>query len=246
MTQETSDNPEAGNQVRDELIVAHLNHARRIARKIAAHLPPHLDRDDLMSAAVIGLIMAANRFDPTRGVQFISFAEQRIRGTILDELRAQDWLTRSLREKFKLLETKFAELEHQLGRDPASDEVAESMGMSLEDYFCLLDDVRYLSVVSLDNSWEDNEGATFGLLDLIEDVSNDGPHDQIVRRQTADRLQEAIGELPDKEKEIVSRYYYEDKSLKEIGKVMNLKESRICQLHGQAILRLRVKLRLLR
>src|SRR5512138_2106537 len=118
---------ESANRERDELIVTHLSHAKRIVRKIASKLPPHLDRDDLMSAAVIGLIMAANRFDPSRGVQFLSFAEQRIRGTILDELRAQDLLTRSLRERFKLLEKKFAELEQRLGRDPTSDEVAESM-----------------------------------------------------------------------------------------------------------------------
>lgn len=232
------------NAARDELIVTHLGHARRIVRKIASQLPPHLDRDDLMSAAVIGLIMAAERFDPSRGVQFLTFAEQRIRGTILDELRAQDWLTRSLREKFKRLEKTFAGLEQQLGRDPTSEEVARAMELSLDDYFSLLDDVHYLSVVSLDDSWQDSEGNPFGLLDVLHDGSCSSPHDQIVREQTTDLLREAIDELPDKEKEIVCRYYYEDKNLKEIGEMMSLKESRICQLHGQAILRLRVKLRL--
>ncbi|MBT0664394.1 FliA/WhiG family RNA polymerase sigma factor [Geobacter pelophilus] len=246
MNMEHSDNIADSNVVRDELIVSHLSHAKRIVRKIASQLPPHLDRDDLMSAAVIGLIMAANRFDPTRGVRFLTFAEQRIRGTILDELRAQDWLSRSLREKFKLLERKFSELEQQLGRNPSSEEVAEAMDLNLEDYFSLLDDVHYLSVVRLDDSWEDNDGTSFGLLDLLENESVDCPHDQIVRQQTADQLLGAIDELPEKEREIVSRYYYEDKSLKEIGKAMHLKESRICQLHGQAILRLRVKMKLYR
>ena len=238
--------PAYDNRLRDELIVDHLGHAKRIVRKIASQLPPHLDRDDLMSAAVIGLIMAAERFDPSRGVQFLSFAEQWIRGTILDELRAQDWLSRSLREKFKRLERTFTELERELGRDPSSEEVAKAMELSLEDYFGILDDVHYLSVVSLDNSWEDSEGSPFGLLDVIVDDSVEGPHDQMVRQQTTDLLLEAIAELPEKEQEIVTRYYYEDKNLREIGALMNLKESRVCQLHGQAILRLRVKLRLQR
>jgi RNA polymerase sigma factor for flagellar operon FliA len=196
-----------------------------------------------MSAAVIGLIMAAERFDPLRGVKFLAFAEIRIRGTIIDELRAQDWLSRSLRDKFKRLGKTFSELEHKLGRDPSSEEISEAMELTLEEYFGLLDNVHCLSVVSLDDSWENTEGSPFGLFDVIEDLSIDGPHDQIVRQQTSDFLLEAIEELPKKEKDIVSRYYYEDRSLKEIGELMNLKESRVCQLHGQAIMRLRVKLR---
>jgi RNA polymerase sigma factor for flagellar operon FliA len=244
MTTEQAHKTESRNMVRDELIVTHLSHAKRIMWKIASQLPPHLDRDDLMSAAVIGLIMAAERFDPSRGVQFLTYAELRIRGTILDELRAQDWLSRSLRDKFKRLDKTFSELERELGRDPSSEEVAVAMGLNLDDYFSLLDDVHYLSVVSIDDSWESSDGSPFGLMDILEDASIEGPHDQIVRQQTSDLLLEAIDELPEKEREIVSRYYYEDKSLKEIGEMLNLKESRICQLHGQAIMRLRVKLRL--
>jgi RNA polymerase sigma factor for flagellar operon FliA len=244
MTTEQAQKTESRNVMRDELIVTHLSHAKRIMRKIASQLPPHLDRDDLMSAAVIGLIMAAERFDPSRGVQFLTFAELRIRGTIIDELRAQDWLSRSLREKFKRLEKTFSELERELGRDPTSEEVAVRMDLNLEDYFALLDDVHFLSVVSIDDSWENSDGSPFGLLDVLSDSSIDGPHDQIVKQQTSDLLLEAIDELPEREKEIVTRYYYDDKNLKEIGDMMKLKESRICQLHGQAIMRLRVKLRL--
>lgn len=228
---------------RDELIISHMSHAKRIMRKIASQLPQHLDRDDLMSAAVIGLIMAAERFDPSRGVMFLTYAEKRIRGTILDELRAQDWLTRSLRDKFKRLERTFAGLERDLGRDPSSEEVAEAMGIQLEEYFSLLDDVHYLSVVSIDDSWADGDGSPFGLMDLLADVSIESPHEQYVKQQTSDGLQEAIEQLPDKEKEIVYRYYYEDKNLKEIGEMMNLKDARICQLHAQAVMRLRVKLK---
>jgi RNA polymerase sigma factor for flagellar operon FliA len=196
-----------------------------------------------MGAAVIGLIMAAERFDPSRGFQFLTFAEQRIRGTILDELRSQDWLSRSLREKFKHLEKTFAELVKKFGRDPSSEEVSEAMGLSLNDYFSLLDDVHCLSVVSIDDSWDSKEGSPFGLLDVLEDSSSADPHDQIVRQQTSDNLLYAVNQLPEKEREIIRRYYYDDKNLKEIGEIMHLKESRVCQLHGQAIMRLRVKLK---
>ncbi|TWJ18050.1 RNA polymerase sigma factor for flagellar operon FliA [Geobacter argillaceus] len=131
----------AANASRDELIVSHLPLVKFLVGKIASQLPPHLDRDDLMSAAIVGLITAAERFDPTRGVQFKTFVEQRIRGTIMDELRAQDWLTRSLRDKFKRLERAFAILEQQLGRNPSSEEVAKAMGIELHEYFRLLEEV---------------------------------------------------------------------------------------------------------
>jgi RNA polymerase sigma factor for flagellar operon FliA len=241
------ENPEnPANAFRDELIISHLPLAKQITGKISAKLPPHVDRDDLMSAAIIGLIMAAERFDPSRGVQFRTFADQRIRGTIIDELRSQDWLTRSLREKFKQLEREFSSLEQKLGRNPSSEEVAGSMGMGMEEYFKLLDDVHYLSVVSIDDSWEDNEGSPFGLLDVLENEAADGPLDLLTQQQTAGILSQAINELPDNERQVICRYYYEDKSLREIGEGMDLKESRICQLHGQAILRLRVKMKHLR
>lgn len=241
---ENPDKPD--NASRDELIISHLSLAKQITQKISSKLPPHVDRDDLMSAAVIGLIMAAERFDPSRGIQFRTFADQRIRGTIIDELRSQDWLTRSLRGKFKQLEQEFSKLEQKMGRNPTSEEVADSMGMNLDDYFKLLDDVHYLSVVSIDDSWEDDEGSPFGLLDVLENEEAEGPLDLLTQQQTAGILAQAINELPDNERRVICSYYYEDKSLREIGEGMDLKESRICQLHGQAILRLRVKMKHLR
>ena len=236
-------NDESFNTFRDELIVSHLAFAKQVTQKIAVQLPGHLDRDDLMSAAVIGLIMAAERFDPNRGIKFKTYAEQRIRGTIIDELRAQDWLSRSLREKFKQLERTFSALEQKLARDPTGEEVAAAMGISLEEYFQLLDDVHYLSVISLDDSWDDDEGSPFGLLDVLESTEAHDPHIQVADQQIADQLTSAIRELPEKEQEIISQYYYEDRSLKEIAEQLHLHESRVCQLHGQAILRLRVRMK---
>lgn len=228
---------------RDELIVSHLPLVKYLVNKIASQLPPHLDRDDLMSAAVIGLITAAERFDPTRGVQFKTFVEQRIRGTIMDELRSQDWLTRSLREKFKKLEREFAILEQKLGRNPTSEEVAAAMEIDLEEYFHLLEEVHFLSVVSLDDSWEDADGSPFGLLDVLEDERVVNPQNQMMARQTVDGLADAIEGLPEKERIVVTLYYYEELNLKEIGAVLSLTESRICQLHSQAIMRLRTKMK---
>ena len=233
----------AASASRDELIVSHLPLVKFLVGKIASQLPPHLDREDLMSAAIVGLITAAERFDPNRGVQFKTFVEQRIRGTIMDELRAQDWLTRSLRDKFKRLEREFAILEQKLGRNPSSDEVAKAMGIELHEYFRLLEEVHFLSVVSLDDSWEDEDGSPFGLLDVIEDKAIDNPQNQLMQRQTVELLAEAIDTLPEKERIVVTLYYYEELNLKEIGAVLSLTESRICQLHSQAILRLRTKMK---
>jgi RNA polymerase sigma factor for flagellar operon FliA len=228
---------------RDELVVSHLPLVKFIVDRIASSLPPHLDRDDLRSAAVIGLISAAERFDPSRGVQFKTFAEQRIRGTVMDELRAQDWLTRSLRDKFKRLEREFSALEQRLGRNPSSDEVALAMGLELKDYFRLLEEIHLLSFVSLDDAWHDEDGSSFGLLDVLEDKGTESPQSQLIARQTVERLAEAIDNLPEKERIVITLYYYEELNLKEIGAVLDLTESRISQLHSQAIIRLRGKMK---
>jgi RNA polymerase sigma factor for flagellar operon FliA len=233
-------------QSRDELIVSHLPLVKFLVGRIASQLPPHLDQEDLMSAAVIGLITAAERFDPTRGVQFKTFAEQRIRGTIIDELRSQDWLTRSLRDKFKKLEKEFVLLEHQLGRNPTSEEVAAALKMSVDEYFQMLEEIHLLSFVSLDESWEDDDGSPFGLLDILADTSIENPQSQLMARQMLDSLTESIEALPEKERLVITLYYYEELNLKEIGAVLELSESRISQLHSQAIVRLRAKMKNMR
>lgn len=229
---------------RDELVVSHLPLVKFLVDRIASALPPHLDRDDLRSAAVIGLISAAERFDPSRGVMFKTFAEQRIRGTIMDELRSQDWLTRSLRDKFKRLEREFSVLEQRLGRNPSSDEVAAAMGLDLEDYFHLLEEIHFLSFVSLDDAWMDEDGSPLGLLDVLEDKGIESPQNQLIARQTVENLAEAIDNLPEKERIVITLYYYEEMNLKEIGAVLHLTESRISQLHSQALLRLRGRMKL--
>lgn len=228
---------------RNDLIIAHLPLVKFLVGRMALQLPAHLDQEDLASAAVIGLITAAERFDPSRGVLFKTFAEQRIKGTILDELRAQDWLSRNLRGKCRRLEREFSSLEQKLGRNPESEEIAEALQMELEDYFKLLEEVHLLSFLSLNEVFQDDDGAPFDLMEMVEDTSIENPQNQMMNRQLLESLGSAIETLPEKERLVVTLYYYEELKLKEIGEIMGLTESRISQLHGQAVVRLKSKLK---
>lgn len=230
-------------QNRDELIMSHLPLVKYLVGRISAKLPPHLDQQDLLSVAVVGLITAAERFDPSRGIQFKTFAEKRIMGSIMDELRAQDWLPRTLREKYKRLEQEFALLEQKLGRNPSSEEVAQAMGMDLEKYFQLIEEVHSLSFMSLDDFQEDDDGGTFGFLNFLSDNGTENPQNQMMAKQLLRSLGEAIESLPEKERIVITLYYYEELNLKEIGEVLGLTESRISQLHSQAVIRLKVKMK---
>jgi RNA polymerase sigma factor for flagellar operon FliA len=229
---------------RDELIIEHMPLVKYLVGRIAPQLPPHLDTQDLMSAAVIGLINAADRFDHTRGVMFKTFAEQHVRGTILDELRSHDVLSRSMREKYKRLEREVVILEHRLGRNPTSEEVAEALGIDLKEYYELLDDIHVFTFISIDDSWEDAEGNNLCLADVLSESEDRNPQQQVMKMQLVEALGEAIEVLPEKERLAVTLYYNEDLNLKEIGEVLGLTESRISQLLSQAMVRLRGKLRL--
>jgi len=229
---------------RDDLILEHMSLVRYLVGRISPQLPHHLDKQDLMSAAMIGLINAADRFDPSRGVMFKTFAEQHIRGTIIDELRSHDVLSRSMREKYKRLERHVVILEHQLGRNPTSDEVAGSLEISLDEYYGLLDDVRGLSFISLDDSWDDNDGNSLCLADVLCESEAKSPQQQVMAMQLAEAMGQAIETLPKKERLAVTLYYTEDLNLREIGETLGLTESRISQLLSQAMVRLRGKLKL--
>jgi len=230
-------------QSRDELVLTHLPLVKYLVGRISSKLPPHLDQQDLMSVAVIGLITAAERFDPRRGILFKTFAEKRVMGSIMDELRAQDWLPRTLREKYKRLEHEFSVLEQKLGRNPSSEEVAAAMGMDLEKYFQLMEEVHSLSFMSLEDFHEDDEGSPFGFLNFLSDNGTESPQNQMMAKQLLQVLGDAIETLPEKERLVVTLYYYEELNLKEIGEIMSLTESRISQLHSQAVIRLKVKMK---
>ena len=229
---------------REQLILEHIPLVRYLVGRMAAKLPPHLDLQDLMSAAVIGLINAADRYDPKRGVLFKTFAEQHVRGTILDELRSYDVLSRSMRDKYKRLERELRLLEHLLGRNPTSEEVAEALQMSLEDYFGLLDDVHAFTFISLDDSWEGDDGSPLCLADVLCETDAKSPQQLVITKQLAEALGQAIDTLPEKERHAITLYYNEDLNLKEIGELLGLTESRISQIISQAMVRLRSRLRL--
>ncbi|OGU08565.1 MAG: RNA polymerase subunit sigma, partial [Geobacteraceae bacterium GWC2_55_20] len=208
------------------------------------HLPQHLDQQDLMSAAMIGLINAADRYDPSKGVLFKTFAEQHVRGTILDELRSYDVLSRSMRDKYKRLAKELRTLEHALGRNPTSEEVAGALGMSLDEYYELLEDVHVFTFISLDDSWEDDDGNPLCLADVLCETDAKNPQQQVMMIQLTEALGQAIDTLPEKERLAVTLYYNEDFNLREIGETLGLTESRISQLISQAMVRLRGRLKL--
>lgn len=229
---------------REQLIIDHIPLVNYLVNRIAAKLPQHLDQQDLVSAAMIGLINAADRFDPARGVMFKTFAEQHIRGTILDELRSYDVLSRSMRDKYKRLTKELCSLEHRFGRNPSGEEVASALGISLDEYYVLLDDVHVFTFISLDDSWEDDNGNPLCLADVLCESEARSPQQQVMKIQLAEALGLAIDSLPEKERLAVTLYYTEDFNLKEIGETLGLTESRISQLLSQAMVRMRGRLKL--
>lgn len=231
-------------QKRNELIIKYAPLIKFVAGKLAMKLPPNVDIDDLISVGVIGLIDAINRFDPDRNIKFKTFAEFRIRGAMLDELRAQDWIPRSVRKKAALIDKVYLELEQRLGRPAEDEEVAEALGVSLEEFYKMLEEIKGASFVDIENikrALPDlNEEDIF---ELIEDPNKPDPFEDCRLKELRDILAEAIEELPEKEKLVLSLYYYEDLTMREIGEILGYTESRISQLHSKALSRLRGKIK---
>ena len=227
---------------KDKLILEYAPLIKFIAQKIAVRLPSNIELDDLISSGVIGLMDAIDKYDSTRDNKFKTYAEFRIRGAILDELRAQDWVPRSVRDKAKLLDRTMIELEASLGRSPQDEEIAEKLNMSMDEFYDLINQVRPVSVLSID------EAATFSsvdkksILNLLEATKMNNPFTQLNMKSIKDIVTKAIEELPERQRLVLSLYYYEDLNLKEIGKVLRVTESRVSQLHAQAVSRLRAKL----
>lgn len=233
-------------QLRENMITAHLPLVKYLVNRFTAQLPPHLDPQDLSSAAIVGLINAADRFDPGRGVQFKTFAEQHIRGAILDELRACDPLSRTMRDKCKMVEREIRSQENLLGRNPTSEEMAEALNVSVDEYYTILDEIHEYSFISIDDSWDDNEGHPLSLVDILGDDESRSPQQQVMADQLTQAMGKAIDGLPEKERLAVTLYYYEEMNLKEIGAVLGLTESRICQILSQAMTRLKGKMKVFR
>ncbi|MCW2277917.1 FliA/WhiG family RNA polymerase sigma factor [Heliophilum fasciatum] len=229
---------------RDELIVLYAPLVKYVAGRLAIGLPSNVDRDDLYSYGVFGLIDAIEKFDPTRGLKFETYAVSRVRGSMFDGLRAMDWVPASVRQRAKELEKLLHSLSGKLGRVATDQEVAEAMGITEAEYQKLLHDLQATSLLSLDEPWTTDGGKSESvrLLDTLIDVRGHDPVTAAEVSELRNTLIRSIDRLPEKERLVITLYYYEDLTLKEIGSLMNLSESRISQLHTKAILRLRGQL----
>lgn len=226
---------------REKMIESHLPLVQYLVERMLSQVPSFVNRDDLRSAALVGLMDAASRFDPRRGVLFKTFAEQRIRGAIYDEVRRMDWFSRSMREKQSRLSKAIERLEKKLHRQPEEQEIAAEMELSLDDYHELLMQVSHLGCVSLHETLDDSDsGRTF--LDNLEDVAQESVQDRMEAHELSRELAGYIGELSEKEQLVLSLYYYEELSQKEISEVLDLTEGRISQLHSQALIKMKVKM----
>ncbi len=214
-----------------------------VAGRIAQRLPTHVELDDLVSAGVLGLMDAVKKFDASRGAKFKTYAEFRVRGAILDELRSMDWAPRSVRQKASKLETAAQKLQVRLRRYPEGDEIAREMGISLSAYFDVLNDIQNLPVLSLEDIGVDREsGEQKNLLDCLAG-KGDCPQAQLRLNEIKETLARSIESLPGRENMVVALYYYKEMTMKEIGAVLGITESRVSQLHSKAVFRLRAKLR---
>ena len=227
---------------KDKLVLEYAPLIKFIAQKIAVRLPSNIELDDLISSGVIGLMDAIDKYDPTRDNKFKTYAEFRIRGAILDELRAQDWVPRSIRDKAKLLDKTMANLEADLGRIPTDEEVAKTLNVSIDEFHELLNQVRPVSLLSIDESQTFSNVDKKSILNILEGCKLNNPFNQLNIKSVKDIVTHAIEELPERQRLLLSLYYYEDLNLKEIGKVLRVTESRVSQLHAQAVSRLRNKL----
>jgi len=227
---------------REELIMKYVPLVKNIVGRIALRLPDHISKDDLITVGVMGLMSALEKFDETRNVRFETYAGFRIRGAVLDELRARDVVPRSVRSKETRLEEAFEALQKALGRHPTDDEVSNHLGISLEKYYKLLDEARGIYILSNDDLPR-GYCEKCARYEVLEKIDQNNPFFLLAHRELKETLKNAIDSLPQKEKLVLSLYYYEELTLKEIGLVIKLTESRICQIHSQAILRLKTSLK---
>ena len=229
---------------RDEMILKYTPLIKYIAHRLALRLPPHVSVEDLMSAGIIGLMDALTKFDPRKKVQFKTYAEFRIKGAMLDELRSLDWVSRSVRQKAAQLEKAYQSLEKKKGRAVEDEEVAAEMGISLEDYYGLVNEVNGVFLLDFENlRHKIPKLPEEDLINLLMDDVEKQPLHLLGVEELKKILAQSIEELTPKEKTVISLYYYEELTLKEIGEVLGFTESRICQIHAKAILKLKAKIR---
>ncbi len=231
-------------RLRERLILHYSPLVKYVAGRVGVGLPPNIEQADLVSYGIFGLIDAIEKFDLERAIKFETYAISRIKGAIIDELRAIDWIPRSVRYKAREVEKAYAALEARLHRTPTETEVAGELGIALEDLHAIFSQVSFVNVVALDEllSAGQERGDKLSLVDTLEDTKAEDPVQAFETEETKYLLAKAINTLPEREKIVVTLYYYEGLTLAEIGQVLGVTESRICQMHTKAVLQLRGKL----
>ncbi|MBT8362193.1 MAG: FliA/WhiG family RNA polymerase sigma factor [Deltaproteobacteria bacterium] len=228
---------------KSKLITDNLYLVDILTSRMVTQVPAFMNQDDMRSAGMLGLIDAANKFDPSKNILFKTFAEYRIRGAILDEMRKLDWFSRSLRDKQTRISRTIGELEYQLGRDPEEHEVAQALEMTTEDYQKMLAEVSHLGCVSLHETLDhSHEGRAF-LDTLVEERTEAYPAERIENHELTQIIAGILEELSEKERIVVSLYYYEELTQKEIAEILDVSEGRVSQLHSQALIKLKTKMK---
>jgi len=230
--------------IRDRLILTYAPLVKYVAGRLGSGLPAHVDEGDLVSYGLLGLIGAIERYDPERDVKFETYAIARIKGAIIDELRAMDWVPRSIRARARHIERAIGELEAKLHRAPTDDEISTKLGVTPDELEESLTEISRSSIAALDELWTISSmgGDQVALIDTIEDTQGPEPQAALAQTELKEALGESIARLPEREKLVVTLYYYEELTLREIGEVLGVTESRVSQLHTKAILRLKARL----
>lgn len=235
---------EDSQDARDKLILHYAPLVKYIAGRISANLPQSVDHADLVSYGIFGLIDAIEKYDTAREIKFETYAINRIKGAIIDELRALDWVPRSVRYRARELEKAYYHLENELRRPPSDEEVAKAMGITVEEHNELLSQLSYTSVLALEELWNvGDKDDKVSLIDSIEDTSSPDPAQTFEFAEIKEILADAIRKLPERERTVIAFYYFDGLTLREIGEILGVTESRVSQLHTKAVLRLKAKLR---
>ncbi|MBA3037553.1 MAG: FliA/WhiG family RNA polymerase sigma factor [Desulfobacterium sp.] len=224
---------------REKLIMKYAPLVKYISDRLAIRMPSHILKDDLHSAGILGLFDAIDNFDSSRGIKFETYASYRIRGAILDEMRKLDWIPRSVRKDIQTIEAAISAAQVKLDRTPEDEEIAQEMGVNLETYYKMIDRTHNINLLSLD---EPTRGTTITAVNKIES-DNPSPFDKIKKSELKKVIAGALANLPEKVQMVISLYYFDEMTLKEIAEIMGLTESRISQIHSKAIIILRTKLK---
>lgn len=228
--------------LREQLILHYSPLVKYVAGRVGAGMPANVEHADLVSYGIFGLMDAIEKFDPSRGFKFETYAVTRIRGAIIDELRSIDWVPRSVRAKARRIEKAIRRLEQRLNRTPTDEELADEMGVPLEELEEMLTSVSMTSMAALDDVLDVGDGESITLVDTLEEENLTSPEGNIDDQEMRRQLREAIGRLSEREQKVLALYYFENLTLAQIGDILGVTESRICQIHTKAVMSLRNKM----